>query len=109
MPDTENYVDYNGQQLNLLGIFKGKVEVDNKIIKKARILVSQDGAKAIIGRDWMRQLAYKIQPVRNQTREESSILRVDKEEDVKKSMDLIKLEGKFPKLFTRRESLKGKR
>ena len=50
MPDTERYVDYNGQQLNLLGIFKGRVEVDNKVINNARILVSQDGTKAIIGR-----------------------------------------------------------
>ena len=60
MPENETYIDYNGQQLNLLGAFKGRVDINNKVIEQARILVSQDGAKAIVGRYWMRQLAYKI-------------------------------------------------
>ena len=57
----------------------------------------------------MRQLAYKIQPARNQIREENSVMRVEKEGDVKKSVDLEKLEGKFPKLFTRRGKFKGEK
>ena len=107
MPESEKYVDYNGQQLDLLGIFKGRVEVNNKVIEKARILVSQDGTKAIVGRDWMRQLAYKIQPAGIKNHGENSVMRVEKEEDVKKSVDLQKLEGKFPKLFTRKGKFKG--
>ena len=82
MPENEKYVDYNGQQLNLLGVFKGRVEVNNKVIERARILVSQDGAKAIVGRDWMRQLAYRIQPAGNRKNGENSVMRVEKEEDV---------------------------
>ena len=88
MPESEKYVDYNGQQLDLLGIFKGRVEVNNKVIERARISVSQDGAKAIVGRDWMRQLAYRIQPAGNKNNGENSVMRVEKEEDVKKSVDL---------------------
>ena len=111
MPNTENYVDYNGQQLNLLGIFKCRVEVENKVIKKARILVAPDGAKAIIGRDWMRQLAYSIQPISDRTQKVNNIMKVntETEEDVQKSVDLKKLEQKFPKLFTRRGKFKGEK
>ena len=88
MPKHEKYVDYNGSQLDLLGVFKGRVEVHDKIIE-ARILVSKDGAKPIVGRDWMRQLAYRIQPENNRKNDENSIMRVEKSvEKTEKSMDL---------------------
>ena len=32
MPKHETYVDYNGSKLNLLGVFKGRVEVNGKVI-----------------------------------------------------------------------------
>ena len=112
MPKHEKYVDYNGSQLDLLGVLKGRVEVQGKTIGQARILVSKDGAKAIVGRDWMRQLEYKIQPESERKNNENSILRVDKskvrkEEKTEKSMDLQQLEEKFPKLFSRRGKFKG--
>ena len=112
MPKHEKYVDYNGSQLDLLGVLKGRVEVQGKTIGQARILVSKDGAKAIVGRDWMRQLEYKIQPESERKNNENSILRVDKStvrkvEKTEKSMDLQQLEEKFPKLFSRRGKFKG--
>ena len=63
--------------------------------------------KAIVGRDCRRQLAYKIRPESNRKSEENSVMRVEKEENLKKSADLKQLEDKLPKLFTRKGKFEG--
>ena len=52
LPKDEKYVDYNKKPVNLLGYIFCELEVGDKYIRKARILVARPGAKSIVGRDW---------------------------------------------------------
>ena len=51
LPKGEEYVDYNGRPLNLLGLTTVDVKVGKKEIKKARVVITWDGKKSPIGRD----------------------------------------------------------
>ena len=58
---TKNMV-YNKKPVNLLGYILCELEVGNKYIRKARILVARPGAKSIVGIDWFNYLQYRIEP-----------------------------------------------
>ena len=60
MPKTEQYVDYNNKPLNLLGYTTANVKVGKRTIKNARIVISRDGNRSLIGRDWLNQLNFNV-------------------------------------------------
>ena len=53
MPTNEQYVDYNNKPLNLLGFTNVNVKLEKRAIKYARILISREGKRSLIGRDWL--------------------------------------------------------
>ena len=57
---SEKYVDFNKRPLKILGYLRVAVEVGRRAINEARVLVVEDGAKPIVGRDWLIALQYKI-------------------------------------------------
>ena len=63
MIEGENYVDFNGKPLNLLGYVFCELQVGNQYIKKAKILIAKKGTKSIIGREWLSTLRYRFTPV----------------------------------------------
>ena len=50
LPQTEQYVDYNTKPLNLLGFMTADVKVGKITIKNARIVITRDGKRSLIGR-----------------------------------------------------------
>ena len=51
LPEHEEYLDFNGRKLNLLGYIFFHREVGERELHKARILIGDKGAKSLIGRD----------------------------------------------------------
>ena len=45
MPKNEEYVDYNGKPLNLIGFINVDVQLGKRTIKRARIVIARDGKK----------------------------------------------------------------
>ena len=60
LPADEINVDFNQKPLPIIGHFFCHVKVGQKQIKKARVLVSQRGAKSIIGREWLSAPHYSV-------------------------------------------------
>ena len=51
MVEEENNVDFNKKPLKLLGYVFCQLQVGEKFIKKARILLAKEGMKSIVGRE----------------------------------------------------------
>ena len=62
LPKDEKYVDYSKKPVKLRGYIFCELEVGDKYIRKARILVARPGAESIVGRDWLNYLQYRIEP-----------------------------------------------
>ena len=60
MIEDELYVDSNGKPLKLLGYVFCELQVNDRYVKKARILIAKTGTKSIIGREWLATLRYKL-------------------------------------------------
>ena len=54
---NEQNVDYNGRPLTLMGYVTVNVEVGKKL-KGAKIIVTRDGHRSLIGRDWLTKLNF---------------------------------------------------
>ena len=54
---NEQYVDYNGRPLNLMGYVTVDVGIGKKL-KGAKIIVTRDGQRSLIGRDWLTKLNF---------------------------------------------------
>ena len=57
---NESYVDYNNQLPNLVGSINVEVQVAKRKIKNARIVITRDGKRSLIGREWLAQLNYHV-------------------------------------------------
>ena len=67
LSEDEEYVDFNKRKLNLLGYVYCQLEVVDRKLQKARILVAERGAKSLIGRDWLKTFNYKfVSPNQNE-------------------------------------------
>ena len=60
MPKSDEYVEYNGRPLNLLGYTTVGVKVGKQTIKQARVVKAREGKKSLIGRDWLAKLNFRI-------------------------------------------------
>ena len=60
MVEGEKYVHFNGKPLNLLGYVFCQLQVDEKFMKKARLLLTREGTKSIVGREWLSTLKFVI-------------------------------------------------
>ena len=63
LPKNESYVDYNNQPIkptNLVGFSNMEVQEGKRKITNARIVITRDGKRSIIGRDWLAQLNYHV-------------------------------------------------
>ena len=56
----ENYVDFNGKPLNLLGYLFCQLQVGEKFMKKARNLVAKEVRESIMGREWLSTLNFMM-------------------------------------------------
>ena len=101
LPKTEQYVDYNNKPLNLLGFMTAEVKVIRKTIKNARIVITRDGKRSLIGRDWLNQLNFRMGEA-NGNSEYSNII-----QNISERQDSEKLKEKFPKLLRRQGKIKG--
>ena len=102
MVDEEKYVDFNGKPLKLLGYVFCQLQVGEKVMKKARVLVAREGMKSIVGREWLSTLKFKMvqKPVG-----ESEINIIEKEGE-KLSQETKALVNEFPNLFSRKGKIK---
>ena len=60
LPSDEEYVDFNRKKFNLLGYIFCHLEVGERKLHKARIIIAQKGAKSLIRRDWLKAFNYNI-------------------------------------------------
>ena len=60
MVEGEKYVDLNDKALNLLGYVFCQLQVGEKFINKARILVAREGTKSIVGTEWLSTVKFVI-------------------------------------------------
>ena len=102
MVDEEKYVDFNGKPLKLLGYVFCQLQVGEKVIKKARVLVAREGMKSIVGSEWFSTLKFKMvqKPVG-----ESEINVIEKEGE-KLSQETKALVNEFPNRFSRKGKIK---
>ena len=98
----EEYVDFSGKQLNLLGYVFCQLQVGHQFIKKARILVSSKGSRSIIGREWLSTLRHKFEPV---VEGKSEVNSIEKNEEL--CEETKKFVSEFKKLFTRNGKVKN--
>ena len=102
MVEGEKYVDFNGKPLNLLDYVFSQLQVGEKFIKKARILVAKEGMKSIVGREWLSTLKFKL--IQNPTCD-SKINVFEKE--VEQLSEVTKtFVNNFPKKFSRKGNTK---
>ena len=110
LPKGEEYVDYNGRPLNLLGLTTVDVKVGKKEIKKARVVITWDGKKSLIGRDWVTSLNFRVADT-NMSEYNNSINTVNsnnnKIEKIERSPELKRIKQKFPKIFSRQGKIVG--
>ena len=62
MIEGERYVDFNGKPLQLVGYVFRELQVNDRYIRKNRILIARSGAKSIRGREWLTTLRCKLEP-----------------------------------------------
>ena len=119
LPSDEEYVDFNRKRLNLLGYIFCHLEVGESKLHKARILIAQKGAKALIGRDWLKAFNYKfVSP--NQSEGKQAIYKIisnsNKNSKIEKENEKnihnevneqTKIKEQFNELFTRQGKLIG--
>ena len=58
MVEEEKYVDSNCKRLNFLGYVFCQLQVGEKFIKKAKILVATEWTKSIVGKEWLTTLKF---------------------------------------------------
>ena len=102
LPPDEKYVDYNKKPVNLLGYIFCELEVGEKYIRKAKILVARPGAKSIVGRDWLNYLHYAIEPKKRGGGKCNSINLVNNINKVLVNKWANEMKLEFPDLFERR-------
>ena len=61
IPKSEQYVDYNNKPLNLLRFTNVNVKVEKRTIKNARLVISRDGKRPLIGQSWLNQLNFRVE------------------------------------------------
>ena len=58
--EDEKYVDYSRNKIEFIGAIIGQVEAGCKKLDKVRALIAENGARTVIGRDWLRGLGVKL-------------------------------------------------
>ena len=111
LPKGEEYVDYNRRPLNLLGFTTVDVKVGKKEIKKARVVITRDGKKSLIGRDWLTSLNFRVADTNNMSEYNNSMNTINsnknKIEKIEISPELKRIKQKFPKIFSRQGNIVG--
>ena len=82
MPKSEQYVDYNNKQLNLLGFTNVIVKVGKKTIKIARIVISRDGKRSLVGRDCLNQVNFKVGEVNGNGEYSETINHISEQQNI---------------------------
>ena len=100
MPKSEQYFDYNNKPLNLLGFTNVNVK-GKRTIKNARIVISKDGKRTLIGRDWLNQLNFRVGSANGIIEYPETIHHISEEQNIEQ------FEEKFPELFSRQGKFKG--
>ena len=110
-PKGEEYVDYSGRPLNLLGFTTVDVKVGKKKIKKARVVITRDGKKSLIGRDWLISLNFTVADTNNKSEYNNSINNISsnktKIEKIELSPELKRIKQKFPEISSRQGKIVG--
>ena len=99
-PENESYVDYNNQPINLVGLINVEVQVGKRKIKNARIVITRDGIRSLIGRDWLAHLNYHVGEANRNIEYNNVVGHIKKSESET-------LKNKFKQLFTRKGKIKG--
>ena len=58
--ENEKYIDYSSNKIKFLGAIIGQVESGMRKLDKVRALIAENGARTLIGRDWLRWLGIKL-------------------------------------------------
>ena len=105
LPKNEQYVDYNGKRLNLLGYITVDGQVERRNIKKAKLIIVRDGKRSLIGRDWLTQLNFRVAKASKES--EYPFIVNNIESKVELSPELKRIQQKFPKIFSRKGKIAG--
>ena len=93
VPKHEQYEDYNNKPLNLLGFTTVDVQVGK--IKNAKILITKDGKRSLIGRDWLTQLNFRVGEVTRNCEHNKTVNNINEQAK--------ELKKKFPELSKRKK------
>ena len=105
MPKNEEYVDYNGKPLNLIGFINVDVQVGKRTIKRARIVIARDGKKSVLGRDWLTQRNYRVAEASKEGECKNTVNKI--ENNVELAPELKRIKQKFPEIFSRQGKITG--
>ena len=77
------------------------VKVGKRTIINVRIVITRDGKRSLIGRDWLHQINFRVREA-NWNSEYSNII-----QNISERQDIEKLRAKLHKLFSRQGKIKG--
>ena len=97
MPKTEQTVDYNNKPLKILRLMTVNVKVGKRTIKNAKTVISRDGKRSLIGRDWLNQLNFRVGEANGNYEYSNIINHISERQNIEQI-------NKFPELF--RDKLK---
>ena len=105
LPKNEEYVDYNGKPLNLIGFINVDLQVGKRTINRARIVIARDGKKSLVGRNWLTQLNYRVAEASNESQCTNTVNKI--ENNVELAPELKRIKQKFPDFFSRQGKITG--
>ena len=101
MPKNEQHVGYNNKPLNLLGYTAVNAKVRKSTIQNARIVITREGKRSLIGRDWLNQRNFKVGKMNGNSEYAHIVHNISERQDT----EIFK--QKVPKLFSRQGTIKG--
>ena len=102
MSRSEKYVDYDNQPLNLVRFITADVQVGRKKVKNARIVITRNGQRSLIGRDWLDQLNFRLGEANKNSEYNNDVNNINNQ-----NINSEKIKQTFPNLFIRKGKLKG--
>ena len=101
VPKHEHNVDYNNKPLKLLGFITVDVQVGKKK-KNARILITRDGKRSLIGRDWLNQLNFRVGEVTKNCEYNKTVNNLNEQDK-----EIKELKKKFSEFSKQKGKIKG--
>ena len=82
-------MDDHNKPLSLLRFTTVEVQVGKKKLKNSRILITRDGKRSLIGRDWLNQLNFRVGEVKQKGEYNQTVNNINKTKEKNKDLEAL--------------------